>query len=249
MYKFSIITCVLNAENTIHRCIESVFSQSIKKDIQFIVIDGKSTDRTLEYLKSREDKIDVLISESDKGIYDAINKGIYYSKGAFVGILHADDYYIHNEVLEKVYANHQRYQKEAYGYDINYVDERGKIIRAWKNGTPNKFSFTKGWIPAHTGFFVKKEIYNTYGYYDTNLQIAADYEMLFRLINIYRVKVKYIPVPIINMQTGGISNNKIRNIVKGNKEIIASWKKYNINFPYISYFFYKFLIRLLQWMK
>ena len=229
--KVSIITAVYNNTEFIEDCIRSVLDQSYK-NIEHIIIDGGSTDGTLEVIKKYNKYISKWISESDKGIYDAINKGIDIATGDIVGILNSDDFYVNNEVINKIVKVFERRNIDAVYADLVYVDVKNtdRIVRFWKSGEYKEGSFKRGWHPPHPTFFVKKECYNKYGLYDLNFPVSADFELMLRLIEKYKIKVAYLPEVIIKMRIGGESNKSLINIFKGNLNVIKAFKKNNIDY-------------------
>jgi len=232
--KVSIITVVYNNEDTIKDAIESVLNQTYK-NIEYIIIDGVSTDGTVEVIKSYGDKIDKFISEKDNGIYDAMNKGIKLASGDIVGILNSDDFYANNNIIEKVVKEFEDKKVDSVYGDLVYVNAKdtNKIVRYWKSKPYKKGLFTKGWHPAHPTFFVKKEIYDKYGIFNLDFKIAADYELMLRFLEKYQISNSYIPEIFVKMRLGGESNQSIKNIIKANIESYNAWK---VNGLYINLF-------------
>lgn len=227
--KISIITVVWNNEKTIKSCINSILSQTYK-DIEYIIVDGKSTDNTIKIIESYENKISKFISEKDNGIYDAMNKGISLATGDIVGILNSDDFYTDNTVIETIVNEFQSKNIDATFSDLDYVSfqDENKITRKWRSTPYYKDAFTKGWHPAHPTFFVKKDIYNKYGLFDLNFNISADFEIMLRFIEKYKIKTTYIPKVLVKMREGGESNQSIKNILIGNKNVRKAFKKNEI---------------------
>jgi len=180
--KISIITVVRNNKKTIKNAIESVLRQTYK-DIEYIIIDGASTDGTVEVVKSYGDKISKFVSESDNGLYDAMNKGIALASGDVVGILNSDDFYIDNGVIERVVKEFEKSQAGSVFANLVYVksDNLNKVVRYYDSShfTPQKFAY--GWMPAHPTFFVRRWVYEKYGLFRTDLKIAADFDILYTL--------------------------------------------------------------------
>ncbi len=175
--KISFIIVVYNSKNTIKETIESVLHQDYPL-IEYIIIDGQSNDGTLDIIKMYKDKISKLISEKDNGIYDAMNKGIKLANGDIIGILNSDDIFENNKVISKVVKIFKTNSINSLYADLKYVNryDTDKIIRYWKSSPFIKNSFKNGWHPPHPTFFVKKEIYEKYGYYNLNFKISADFE-------------------------------------------------------------------------
>jgi glycosyltransferase involved in cell wall biosynthesis len=205
--KVSIITVVRNGEDTIKCAIESVVNQT-HPNIEYIIIDGVSSDSTLEIIKPYKDKIACIISEPDNGIYDAMNKGIELASGDIIGILNSDDFYIDGLVIDKVVKEFERNIDCLYA-DLVYVrsENLNKVVRYYDSSqfTPSKFAY--GWMPAHPTFFVKKDIYNKYGVFRTDLKIAADFDLMLRFLYTHNLTYFYIQEPIIKMRMGGVSTS------------------------------------------
>ena len=222
--KISIITVSFNSASTIEDTLKSVISQDYK-NIEYIIIDGGSTDGTLDIIDQYKNNIKTIVSEPDKGIYDAMNKGIELSSGDVVGILNSDDIYENNKVLSLVNDAFTINVDAVYG-DIEYVDRLNlkKRLRLWKAGEFKSNSFKWGWMPPHPGFFIKKSKYNEFGTYQLDLGSSADYELMLRMIAKRKIKLKYIPEIITKMRMGGVSNKSVKNRVQANKNDRLAWK-------------------------
>lgn len=247
--KISVITVVLNNSSYIEDCITSVLNQTYQ-NIEYIIIDGGSTDGTIDIVKKYENRITRWISEPDEGIYDAMNKGIRMATGEIVGTLNADDVFYNDKVLENIVKVMEDKSIDACYSDLVYVDGSNlqNIVRYWKSCDFRYEFLRKGWIPPHPTFYVKKVIYNQYGFFDISYPLAADYELIVRLLAYYKIKVKYIPMIAIKMRLGGVTNKSIKNIIKQNFEIIRACKKNKIKvFPPI-FFMNKFISRLKQFI-
>tara|TARA_B100000497_G_C7672045_1_gene405638 strand:+ start:319 stop:1095 length:777 start_codon:yes stop_codon:yes gene_type:complete len=223
--KISIITVTFNSEKTIKETIESVFFQDYN-NVEHIIIDGKSTDETIEIVKSYGDKISYFISEEDDGLYDAMNKGIRAASGDVVGILNSDDVYYTNHVISDVAEVFIFNNVESVYGDLLYVDtiDTDNIRRYWKSGHFKLNNMRKGWTIPHPTLFVKKEIYNKFGLYSIRLKSASDYEMSLRLLYKNKISITYLPKIMVKMRIGGISNYSIWNRLRGNNEDAVSWK-------------------------
>lgn len=213
--KFSIITVTYNSREYVKDCIESVVSQSYPQ-IEYIIIDGKSTDGTLEVVSRYSHKICKIISEKDKGHIWAMNKGLELAGGDIIGFLHSDDFYPHNRVIENVAAALKKSTSDSLYGNLAYVkkDNPNRIIRHWKAGTYDFNKIRRGWMPPHPAFFVKREIYEKYGFFDTSFGISADYEIILRFLYKYRISASFIPEILVKMRWGGISNRSAGNILK-----------------------------------
>lgn len=247
--KISVITVVYNGAKTIGDAIDSILGQT-HKDIEYIVIDGASKDNTMDIVRSYGNRISKVVSEPDKGIYDAMNKGIRLATGGVVAILNSDDMYADTTVLERVA---QKFEKDSelgctYG-DLDYVaqNDTSKVVRAWRSREYRPGLFKKGWMPAHPTLFVRKGVYDKYGSFIVKLGISADYEIMLRLLEKERVKSAYIPHVMVKMRTGGHSNRSLKQIIKGNLEVLKSWKINGMRVPY-SIFFKKPLSKLKQFV-
>jgi glycosyltransferase len=247
--KVSIITVVWNNKDTIKDAIESVLAQTYK-DIEYIVVDGASSDGTLEVIKRYEKKIDKFISEKDSGIYDAMNKGLALSSGDIVGVLNSDDFFASDDIIQTVVDEFRSKDIDCLYADLEYVDaqDTSKVVRYWKSKEFDPSLFKKGWHPAHPTFYVKKEFYDKYGFFDLEFKIASDYEIMLRFLQKYQLRPSYVNKTFVKMRIGGASNGSIRNIFKANMESYRSWKKNDL---YINPFMFllKPLSKILQLFK
>ncbi len=221
--KVSIITIAYNSAETIEDTIVSVINQDYA-NIEYIIIDGGSTDDTLKIVEKYREKIAKIVSEPDKGIYDAMNKGIDNATGDLVGILNSDDIYADDKVISDIVqkiGNH-----DSIYADLVYVkrDATDEVTRFWKSGAFKKGAFKSGWMPPHPTFFVKKECYDKYGTYNLALKSAADYECMLRLLHKHEISVTYLPRVITKMRVGGQSNVTLANRLKANKEDRMAWE-------------------------
>jgi len=247
MTSISIITITYNAENTIEDCIQSIDKQNY--NAEHIIVDGASTDGTLDLIKLYSDIISVTISEPDNGIYDAMNKGIKMSSGDIVGILNSDDFYSNNDVLSNVAKAFDDPNIDSCYGDLKYVDGNDvtKLVRYWKSGNYNSKKFYNGWMPPHPTFFVRRSVYEKYGLFNLDLGSAADYEIMLRFLLKHKVKAKYIPETLVHMRTGGVSNASIKNRLKANHMDRKAWKVNDLK-PYPWTLAMKPLRKLGQWI-
>lgn len=245
--KISIITVCYNAEDTISDTIESVLSQDYK-DVEYIIVDGKSTDRTLEIIQSIKNRIK-LISEKDQGIYDAMNKGINTASGDVIGILNADDVYKNSQVLTEVMDAFKANVSIVYG-DIEYVkyNDLSKVVRKWKAGVFRSGKFKWGWMPPHPGFFIKKSCYESFGLFNLNLSTSADYELMLRMLEVHHLSCHYISKTITSMRVGGASNSSLKNRLIANRNDKKAWTIHPIN-PFWFTFILKPLRKLPQFFR
>lgn len=223
--KVSVITVTFNSAETVEDTIKSVINQNYP-DIEYIIIDGLSRDNTLNIVNKYKDKIALVVSEKDHGIYDAIGKGIERATGDIVVALNSDDMYASNDVIAKVVDLFKSTNADAVYGDLNYVDRNNtnKVIRKWKSGTYKKGQFLKGWMPPHPTFFVRKHCYQKFGSFNLSLKSAADYELMLRFIHKHGIKISYLPVLIVNMRAGGQSNVSFKNRFKANREDRKAWE-------------------------
>lgn len=227
--KVSIITVSFNSAKTIADTIESVLSQDFP-EIEYIVVDGGSTDGTVDIIRQNELRISQWISEKDWGMYDAMNKGIAMATGDVIGILNSDDVYMNTHVISDLMRLMQTQKTEVVFADLILVDssDQNKVIRYYDSGHfhPRKFRF--GWMPAHPTVFVKRGLYQRVGKFSTTYQIAADYEMLIRMLAIENATYAYHPKPVVRMRAGGASTSGISRNWILNQEIIRACKENGI---------------------
>lgn len=232
--KVTIITVSFNSAGTIAGTINSVLAQTYP-EIEYIIIDGSSTDGTVDMIKPYLTRISKFIIEPDKGIYEAINKGIRLATGDIVGILHSDDFFYDSNVLEKVVKGFESKEIDAVIGDVQFVDpsDTSKIVRYFSS---RKFSLAKfrfGFMPPHPSFYVRRELYEKLGYYKTDYKIAADFELVLRFLLINKIKYKYLEMPFVSMRSGGVSNKTIGSNITLNKEIDRACRENGIYTNYL----------------
>jgi len=217
--KISVITAVFNAKETVADAIESALSQS-HPDVELIVIDGDSTDGTVEILNRYRERLAVLISEPDDGIYDALNKGISRATGDVIGFLHADDLFADSSVLADIAGAFSAPGIDAVYGNLEYVSraEAGRVIRYWQAGEYVRENLKKGWMPPHPTFYVRRGLYEQYGGFDTSFRIAADYDCMLRFLVYAKLRCTYIPSVMVKMRLGGASNRSLSNIIRKSRE-------------------------------
>lgn len=248
MIKISIITVSYNSAATIKDTIDSVANQSYS-DIEHIIVDGASRDTTMDIVKASP-SVSRYISEADKGIYDAMNKGISMATGDVIGTLNADDFYVNETVLAKVADVFKDPEVDACYADLIYVrqNDTNQIVRYWKSRKYKVGLFKRGWMPAHPTFFVRKSVYEQLGNYDLAYKFQADFELTMRFMEIYRISSVYIPEIWVKMRMGGVSNRSIKNIFKGNIEAYMACKKNNLRtLPFFNAF--KVMSRIPQFFR
>jgi len=239
--KISIITISLNNHSVISQTIESVILQTFK-NIEYIVIDGGSTDGSVEIISSFESKINCFITETDMGIYNAINKGITLANGDIIGLLHAGDVFYDAQVLSKVHASFVTNDAEIiYGHSIVLNKNRNKIVR--RNISPKyKDNLLKfGWFPSHQATFYKSSVFSKYGLYDERYNIAADYEFLLRMLYVHKLRPIMVDFFVLKFFLGGKSSKSVFNVLESNVEVYKAWKKNNLGIP-----FYTIPLKLLR---
>lgn len=222
--KVSIITVVYNGADTIAEAIESVLGQTYPH-IEYIIVDGASTDGTPAIVAQYRNRIDRFISEPDQGLYDAMNKGVRLATGDVIGILNADDLYRHPDVVRRVVDTMKHEQADAVYGDLVYADRDNpdQVTRYWRAGAYEPGAFLRGWMPPHPTFFVRSWVYRRHGYFSTDLQSAADYELMLRFIHKHNIRVTYLSEVMVVMRTGGVSNSSLQNRLRANQEDRLAW--------------------------
>lgn len=227
--KISVITATWNSEKTIADTIASV-RQQCHDDIEYIVVDGGSSDATLDILKANDDCIDYLVSEKDRGIYDALNKGIAAATGDVIGFLHSDDIYACDDALTQIADKFITENVDSVYGDLNYVskDNVQNIVRHWKSSTYSRSNILQGWMPPHPTFYMKRALYQQLGGFDLSFKIAADYDSILRYFWVNNISSAYVSKVLINMRVGGESNRSIKNIMHKSQEDCRALKNNNV---------------------
>jgi glycosyltransferase len=239
--KFSVITAVRNNKEALRRAVASLREQTFK-DYEHLIIDGASTDGTTELIKEFADDKTKYISEPDSGIYDALNKGIKLASGDIICFLHSDDAFADSDVLGAIAKIFEEKKTDAVYGDLVYVSFKSnadslntkdpiKIIRWWKSGQYKYNSLPFGWMPPHPALFVRRQVYENFGLFDTSLKISADYEIILRFFRSKKISAAYLPKVITRMSVGGASNKSYGNIITKSREDYLAMKKYKIPFP------------------
>ncbi len=245
MHKISLITVSFNAGSHIAETISSVKSQSYD-NLEYIVVDGGSTDETIDIIKKNNNFITRWISEPDRGIYHAMNKGIAMSSGDIIGFLNADDILVSPDALSNVAQQFQNKEIDAIHGDLVFFDEDpSKPVRKWEfieNG-----SFFKGWHPAHPTFYVRRSCYEKYGGYDETLKLSSDFELMLRFIEVQKISIKYLPKEIVKMRIGGATTGSIKNMVRGLKETRKAFLINNLHYPLL-YPLYRYLPKVRSYL-
>ena len=249
--KFSIVTSTYNSAKTLRDTFESVLNQTYK-DYEYWVIDGVSKDDTIAIIKEYEPKFEgrmKWISEPDKGIYDAMTKGFQKCTGDVLMLINSDDLFARPNVLQMVADKFEENPDADCVYaDLFYVsqDNVQNIVRVWKTGMQKPFN--KGWLPAHPTFYVKKKIYDKYGYFDLSYKLAADFELMLRFVEKYHIKLVYLKESLVRMRLGGATSKNLKNIYRQNKECYNAFKNNGIKCS-LFYIFYRFLPKIKQFFR
>lgn len=224
--KISIITAVYNSKNTIGCAINSIQSQKFQ-DVEHIIQDGCSTDGSLAIINGILNKSSRVYSEKDSGIYDAINRGICRSSGDVVGIMHSDDFFAHDRVLGMIADALSNDRIDGVYGDLQYVgsDDTGRVVRHWKSGDYSLSKLRRGWMPPHPTLYVRRDIFERWGLYDTSFRIAADYDAMLRYLVKGQIKLAYIPEVLVKMRVGGESNRSLERILLKSREDLRALRR------------------------
>lgn len=236
--RISIITVCFNSRLTICDTIRSVYSQTYS-NIEHVIIDGSSTDDTLEIIRKAPNRIAKIISEPDRGIYDAMNKGIVATTGDIIGFLHSDNIFASKQTLNNIVNAYDSSKVEfgkqidvVYG-DLVFVDEQNtnKVIRYWKGRVFNPKLLKRGWMPAHPTVFMRREVYEKHGLFNNNLKCASDYDYILRVFRDQTLTISYLPEVITKMRMGGVSTGTIKDLINKKKEDYWVLKNNQMKFP------------------
>lgn len=245
--KISVITVAFNSAQTIARAAASVISQNrLGFELEYIVVDGNSSDGTLLALEPYRPGIDLLISEPDQGIYYAMNKGWQAATGEVIAFLNSDDAYADDQVLQDVVQAFEEGIDVVYG-DLVYVSA-GRTVRTWVSGKYAVGSFKTGWMPPHPTFFARRELFQSLGGFNTALRSASDYELMLRFVHLNRSTVAYVPRTLVHMEVGGVSNASWINRLRSNAEDREAWRL-NLVRPALGFRFLKPLRKLRQFLR
>jgi glycosyltransferase involved in cell wall biosynthesis len=243
--RVSVITVCFNSAKTILNTIESVLSQEYP-NVEYIIIDGGSTDGTLDIVQKYKDKITKVVSEVDKGIYDAMNKGINLASGEIIGFLNADDIYTNENVLNTIAETMKNKSIDACYADLVFVNNHNKIVRKYNSSLFKPSLINCGWMPAHPTLYVRRRVFELYGGFKTNYKIAADFEFVARVLGKYAVSAKYIPEVLIKMRQGGVSTKNLKSNWIISKEIVKACKENDISTNMIKVLL-KYPLKLLEY--
>lgn len=227
--RISVITAVYNRADTVADAIRSLHGQT-HDDYEHVVMDGGSTDGTLEVVRSLGDARMTLTSEPDLGIYDALNKGMNQATGDVIGLMHSDDVFASRNVLGHIAAAFQDSQVDVVYGDLQYVTAKhpDRIVRHWQAGEFSPSRLKRGWMPPHPTLYVRKSVIERWGGYDTSYRIAADYDAILRWFGPGKVRAAYIPEVLVRMRVGGESNRSLRNILLKSREDYRALKQNQI---------------------
>ncbi len=248
--KVSIITVVYNRASTIERTIRSVLNQS-HNNIEYVIVDGNSNDGTMTVVDQYRNQISTVICEKDQGMYDALNKGIKAATGDIVGILHADDEFTNENIIQQIVEKFQSNPviDAIYG-DVGFVhaDQQHKIVRYYSSAIFRTNLFKFGFMPAHPTFFCYRRFYEQFGYYRTDLEIAADFDLLLRFLRKHQLFTVYIPEMLVRMNMGGKSTNGISSTIKINKELKQILSEHQLPSSYIR-LYSRYFIKVSEFLR
>jgi glycosyltransferase len=232
--KITLITVTYNSEKYLSQCIESIQQQSYE-NIEHIVIDGNSTDNTVNIIKKYESKIAAWVSEPDKGMYDAINKGIKLATGDVIGILNSDDMLVSKDVIANIAKTFVEQNVDSVYGDLEYVDKEdtNRVFRVWKGKTYSRNLFKMGWMPGHPTFYIKKSLIEQHGMYENHFFTAADYEFMARYLYKHKISSYYLPKMIVKMRMGGASNKNLHQRIRANRRDYLAMKVNSIPMPFM----------------
>ena len=230
--KISIITATYNSAVTLRDTLDSILRQTYQ-DYEVIIQDGLSRDATLDIAREYEPRFGGrlrIFSEKDNGLYDAMNRGIAHAAGDVVGILNSDDFYADKTVLRTIHDTMEHERVDCVYGNLKYVlqGDTSVVVRHWRGSQYSAEAFCRGWHPAHPTFYVRRECLDRYGAFDTSFAVSADFELMLRLIEKYRITNRYIDHCLVMMREGGESNGTLRNIIRGNKNIMRAFRKNGI---------------------
>ncbi|NKX41413.1 glycosyltransferase [Rhodobacteraceae bacterium R_SAG2] len=227
--KISIVTAVFNRAGTIADALRSVDTQSYQ-NIEHIIQDGGSQDGTLEIIRQFGTSSAQVVSEPDGGIYDAINKGISRATGDIIGLMHSDDFFADELVMERVVEAFRDPGVDGVYGDLDYVSARNtdKIVRRWRSGPYHPDLLERGWMPPHPTLYLRREVFDRWGLYDTSMRIAADYEAMLRYLAKGDIRLAYIPEVLVKMRVGGESNRSLSRILQKSREDYIALRRYGV---------------------
>jgi glycosyltransferase involved in cell wall biosynthesis len=228
--KISIVTVSYNSAQTLADTLVSVAGQT-HPDVEHIVVDGASTDGTLKILDQHRRTLSRVVSEPDRGIYDAMNKGFAMATGEVIGTLNSDDMLAHPEVLAQVARTFEDPSVDACYGDLVYVsrEDPNRIVRYWQSRPYTDGLFARGWMPPHPTFYIRRRAYERCGGFDLGYRLQSDFEFTLRMLAVHRLSSVYLPETLIKMRMGGVTNNRLTNVVKGNIEAYRACRSNGVN--------------------
>ena len=248
--KVSIITTTYNSGKTLRDAIDSVMAQTYK-DIEYIVVDGGSTDDTLSIVREYGDAVAKMVSEPDKGIYDAMNKGLALATGDIIGILNSDDFLASPSIIDSVVKTFDDNPKlDGVHGDLYYVDKDNTdtIIRYWHTAEYREHSFFRGWHPAHPTLYLRREVYQKFGVFDLRFPLSADFELMLRLFECCRIKTRHLDLIMVRMRMGGATSRSFKSVLRGIAQCNRAFRANGLR-PPLFYSFYRLLPKLLQYIR
>jgi glycosyltransferase involved in cell wall biosynthesis len=249
--KISIVTATYNSSKTVRDTIESVLSQSFQ-DYEYLIVDGGSKDKTLDIIREYEPKFNGRMkwkSEKDKGIYDAMNKGFKWASNEILMLINSDDLFSRDDAFQQIIDSFIAHPEADCVYaDLYYVaaENTDNIVRVWKTGEQKPFR--KGWLPAHPTFYVKRDVYEKYGYFNLDYSLAADFELMLRFVEKHHIKLHYLPEHLVKMRLGGATSKNLHNIIIQNRECVKAFKENGLEAgPF--YIGYRMLPKIKQFLR
>ena len=233
--KVSVITVCYNSQNTLELTINSVLAQNYP-DVEYIIVDGNSTDNTVEIIKKYENKLSHFISESDNGIYDAMNKGIRLASGEIIGILNSDDVFYNNNIISEIVQAVKISNADCvYGNIVYFKNDIEEVNRVWRTSQFYNGFFESGKMPPHPALFVKKVVYDNIGLFRTDFKVAADQEFMIRMLKKHKHSAYFVDQFFVRMRLGGASTSGIKSYLLSTKEIKKAWSVNNYHYPFWLY--------------
>ena len=248
--KITVITATYNSAATLRSTIESVGCQKYNGEIEYIIMDGGSTDQTLDIISQYPNIVTKVVSQPDKGLYDAMNKGIALATGDVIGILNSDDFYTSDDVLSVIADEFANKSVDAVYGDIHFVNPNNltRCVRYYSSATFSPWTLRFGIMPAHPSFYVNHECYERYGAYDLNYRIASDYDLMVRFFYKHKITYSYVKKDMVTMRTGGVSTRNVRNRLLITQEDVKACRKHglytNVLFVSLKYFCKIFELRI-----
>ena len=248
--KISVITVTWNSAATVADTLASLNAQT-HPDVEQIIVDGGSTDATLAIVQAEGRRVAKVVSERDKGIYDAMNKGLKLATGDVIGLLNSDDILASPEVLATVAEAFADPAVDVVYGDLCYVrqNDTSQVVRYWRSGPFRPGAFSRGWAPPHPTLYVRRELYDRYGGFDLGYSLAADFELMVRLLEVHHVRVRYLPQVLVRMRMGGASNKSVGSIVRQNRDIWRALHDHRLAGPMLGWVVHKALLRARQFMS